>query len=269
MSGFDDDESMRALRVERLLAGQPGWPELEPELAAFVAALRATAEEPAPPLSPALRALLREGIAPMPVPRQEHADAAQRRGPRLRHPLRYVAGLGLAAKIVLGAGAAAAAVAGAAAIDAVPDAVQRPASVMVSGVVDLFVPGAVERTEPAPRPAPALPAPQLAPRPGGSDARGSGPGPAGTMTGGDTPVTAPPARPATQLPADRSPSAGKPSDPGVRVFVDPGAGPVIVPEVHVPPASPGRSDEAPDDAVTPAPRVVPPVAKQPSAEQVP
>lgn len=243
MSPFDDDQDMRAHQDELLLSGQPV--PSEPELAAFVAVLRSTADVPAPRPSLALSTLLRDGLAPTSAPRPVRAVVARRDAPRLRNPLRYVAGLGLAAKILLGAGVAAASVTGAATIDAVPDVVQRPASALVSGLVDLVTPGAVVPKQPSSQP-------------GGAGSPASGNGPAGTATDGGAPATAPSAPPAAPSPAASLPTTGTPSELGVQVPVDPGAILPVPPEIHGLLESSGAAGRAPVGAVAPLPPVVPP-----------
>lgn len=256
MSPVDDDQDMRALEDELLLTGEPA--PSEPELAAFVQALRFAAEEPAPRPTPALRTVLRDGLAPASAPRAVPAVAVGNDRPRLRSPLRYVAGLGLAAKILLGAGVAAASVTGAATIDAVPDAVQRPASAVLSGVVDLFTPRAAAPVERAPaHPAPQHPAPQ----PGGVDAPAPGTGSAGTTTDGGAPETSPSAAPAVPGLAVR-PSEEGTSGLGVQVPGDLGVGSAGAPEVHGLPTLPGLPDAArAGTLITPSP-VVPPVLSE-------
>ena len=212
MSPFDDDQDMRA-RDDDLLSGR--LVASEPELVAFVAALRATADEPAGRTSLALAALLRDGLAP-PAATGPRARAPRPLRPALRNPLRTVAGLGLGAKILLGAGIAAAAVTGAATIDAVPDAVQVPAHAVVSGVVHLFAPGTARPTKPAPA--------RTTPRTAGPDV---GPDAA------DTAPSAPTALPSVPV-APPSPPVPEPSGLPVDVHatVDPGAVLPAVPDLR-------------------------------------
>lgn len=231
MSPFDDDQDMRACEDD-LLRGRPVLSE--PELVAFVAALRATADEPAPRPSLALAALLRDGLTPAATgPR---VRAPRHRWTALRNPLRTVAGLGLGAKILLGAGIAAASVTGAATIDAVPDAIQGPAIAVVSDVVHLFAPGAPRRARPAPHPT----APPTA-RPARLDP-GAGAGP-GAPTALPTPVVAP--APPTAAPSSApvvptiDPGRAVPTVPDIRgLLTSPGSGPTVtipgLPPVVVP-----------------------------------
>ncbi|HUX71088.1 MAG TPA: hypothetical protein VMV41_11295 [Cellulomonadaceae bacterium] len=133
---------MRAQSDELLLTGH-AVPD-EPGLVDLVATLRRSVDAPAPRPTPALSMLLTDGLAaPGPAPARastRSAVSAPARG-RLRLVWRYVAGLGLAGKIALGAGIAFAGVTGAATIGAVPDAIQVPARAVVHGVEHLFAPG--------------------------------------------------------------------------------------------------------------------------------
>jgi len=214
VSVFGDDQDMRDIQDELLLAGRPV--ASEPELTAFVAALRVTAAEPAPGPNAALAAVLRNGLPPASA-----APPVQVAVGRARNPLRWVAGLGLAAKILLGAGVAVASVTGAATIPAVPGALQRPALAVVHGVVGLFAPDAVA---PAHAPAPRAPRPAATPSPI-PGTRGGAPVPAPTA-----PAAAPPASPAP-APAPAPAATPTPSDliPAV-----PGMPLPAVPKVTVP-----------------------------------
>lgn len=197
MSGSDDNQDMRAHLDELLVTGQrvPG----DDELAAFVAALRRVADAPAPKLTPALSAVLRDGLAAAPTRTLPDAGEHLSLRPGVRRLARYVAGLSLAAKIILGAGVAVAAVTGAAGIDAVPAVVRVPASAIVSAVVDLFTTGPTTPVRPAPGE-------------GGAGTRSTGtPGPgraAGTGAPGMAPSAAMPADPATK--GGAAPGAGQP-----------------------------------------------------------
>ena len=151
MSTFDDNQDMRAQNDEPLLTGRavPG----EPELVDLVAALRRTADAPAPRPTPALSQLLREGLptqAPASIGTRSAGTASTRARRRLRTLWRYVAGLGLAGKIALGAGVAFAGVTGAATIGAVPDVIQAPARAVVEGVAHLFEQGTNAPVAPVP-----------------------------------------------------------------------------------------------------------------------
>ena len=141
MSAFDDNQDMRAQSDELLLTGH-AVPD-EPGLVDLVAAVRRSVDAPAPRPSPALSMLLRDGLAAVPA-----------RGVPVRRRLqlvgRYIAGLGLAAKIALGAGIAFAGVTGAATIGAVPDVIQVPARAVVHGVEHLFAPGSGDPVTPVP-----------------------------------------------------------------------------------------------------------------------
>jgi hypothetical protein len=119
VSLFDDDHDVRA--DEQLLAGRdvPG----HEQLAAALALMRALADEAAPPPTPTLAAVLRDGLPAVGRARPPAAAGTRSRALRVA---RWGAGLGLAGKILLGAGVAAAAVVGTATIPAVPDAVQVP-----------------------------------------------------------------------------------------------------------------------------------------------
>ncbi|MBC7551438.1 MAG: hypothetical protein H7269_11210, partial [Cellulomonas sp.] len=254
---------MRALddTDELLLTGR-AVPPTEAGLAGFVADLRATAAEPAPRPSAALSALLRDGLPPSPVPVRSVTGARPIRASAWSHPWRTAAGLGLAGRIVLGAGGAVASVGGAAAIDGVPDVVQRPARAVVSGVAGLFT------TDPAAREpdAPGSVAP-VGPR------STADPSPAATSS----PTATPPGTdPNSDVPAEGNPLPARPLPRPLPVPVGP------LPEITVSPLPaqgpptdlatvvPGgvgllrsgvvRSPALPPTAVVPPPRGGPPVA---------
>jgi hypothetical protein len=197
VSGSDDHQDMRAHLDELLVTGQrvPG----DDELAAFVAALRRVVDAPAPTPTLALSAVLRDGLAPASSRTLANAGEHWSLRPGARRLARYVAGLSLAAKIILGAGVAVAAVTGAAGIDAVPAVVRVPASAIVSAVVDLFTTGPTTPVRPAPGEGGA-----------GTPSTGTpGPGPtAGTGAPGMAPSAAMPADPATK--GGTAPGAGQP-----------------------------------------------------------
>ncbi len=119
MSPVSDDDDVRA--DELLTAGRvaPG----DEALAEVLATMRAMANGPEPRPNAALDTLLRDGIpaASTPVPAPVRTAV-----PVWRRALRWVTGLGVAGKVVLGAGVAVAGTTGVATIPAVPDAVQVP-----------------------------------------------------------------------------------------------------------------------------------------------
>ena len=240
MSPFDDDQDMSA-REDDVLSGRPV--ESEPELVAFVAALRATADEPAGRPNLALAALLRDGLPPAATGSRVRSPRSRR--PAVRNPLRALAGLGLGAKILLGAGIAAASVTGAATIDAVPDAVQGPASAIVSGVVHLFAPGAVQPARPAPHPT----APRTA-------------GPAGLDTGSGAEPPAPTALPTAVVapPPVAVPAPARSAAPMSVPTLAPGAVLPTVPDIRGLLASPGSGATVTIPGLPPV--VVPPVPGQ-------
>jgi hypothetical protein len=273
MSPFDDDQDMRALddTDELLLTGQGVPPaeaglagrDVSDGLAGFVAELRATAQEAAPRPSAALGALLRDGLPPSRVAvRSSARSAAGARSIRAsawRHPWRSVAGLGLAAKIVLGAGVAVASVGGAATIDAVPDAVQRPARAVVTGVAGLFSTDPAVRDPGAPAPVgttSTTPSPTAVP-PGADpdDAVDGAPGEGNSV-------------PAVPLPAVPLPAVPLPEITGPEITVPPlpGSGrptdlPTVVPDAVGLLRSGGlRAPVPPPSAVVPPARVGPPVS---------
>ena len=140
MNAFDDDDDVRA---DELLAGRTG-PRDEP-LAAVLGQLRALADEPAPLPTPALAAVLRDGL---PAAVLDSPIATARARSRVLRGARWAASLGLAGKVLLSAGIAAAAVAGTATIPAVPDAVQVPVR---TALTDLhLIPGPADRPVPTP-----------------------------------------------------------------------------------------------------------------------
>lgn len=153
MTGFDDDEGMRSQDDERLLTGHPV--PGDGVLVDLFDSLRAMAHEPAPAPTAELAALLEAGLPPRvaPVPFPVLVGRAVRR--RASAASRWVGGLGLAGKVVLGAGIAMAGVTGAATIPAVPDVVQQPAHTVLVDVGRVFGGG----VEPAPAPSSSTTAP--------------------------------------------------------------------------------------------------------------
>jgi hypothetical protein len=228
VSGSDDNQDMRAQIDELLVTGQP-VPGND-ELAAFVAALRRVADAPAPTPTPALSAVLRDGLAPASSRTLVDAGEHWSLRPRVRRLARYVAGLSLAAKIVLGAGVAVAAVTGAAGIDAVPAVVRVPASMIVSAVVDLFTTGPTTPVRPAP-----------------------GEGGVGTPATG-APGTVPTA--GTGAPG-MAPSAAMPADPAAKGGTAPG------------PGQPGRMQPAPVSPKIPPAPVSPMIPPAPVSPKIP
>ena len=135
MTTFDDNQDMGS-QDDELLAGR-GVPGDGP-LVDLVSSLRTMAQAPAPAPSAALAALLADGlpkkVAAVPFP--VVLGRAVRH--RATSASRWVGGLGLAGKVVLGAGVAMAGVTGAATIPAVPDVVQNPAHTVLTDVGWLF-----------------------------------------------------------------------------------------------------------------------------------
>lgn len=141
MSRFDDDEDVTA---DDMLAGR-SVPGHEP-LADVLGLLRAMADEPAPPPSPALAAVLRDGLPAAvldPLPPAAGARSWVLRGAR------WAAGLGVAAKVLLGAGVAMAAVAGTATLPLVPPSVQVPVRTALTDLGHL-IPGSAGGSVPVP-----------------------------------------------------------------------------------------------------------------------
>ena len=147
MTTFDDNQDMRS-QDDELLAGR-GVPGDGP-LVDLVSALRTMAQAPAPAPNAALAALLADGlptkIAAVPFP--VVLGRAVRK--RATSAGRWVGGLGLAGKIVLGAGVAMAGVTGAATIPAVPDVVQNPAHAVLTDVGWVFGGPAAPHVAPVP-----------------------------------------------------------------------------------------------------------------------
>ena len=268
MSPFDDDQDMRALddSDELLLTGQdvpPAEAAALAGLAGFVAELRATALEPAPRPSAALGALLRDGLPPSAasarsaVPVRSAVGARSVRVPGWRHPWRTAAGLGLAAKFVLGAGVAVASVGGAATIDGVPDAVQRPARAVVSGVAGLFTGGPAVRDPGEPGPvapvgptSPTSPSPTAVPRLDPDAGVDDAPADGIPLPGVPLPGVPAPGVPLPEVTVPPLPASGRPSDL-----------PTVVPDVvDLLRSGGGRSPVLPPSAVVPPARVGPPVA---------
>jgi hypothetical protein len=138
---FDDDLDVSA---DDLLAGRavPGGESL----AEVLGQLRALADEPAPAPTPALAAVLRDGLPAAVLDRQVAAAGAPS---RVARGLRWAAGLGVAGKVLLGAGVAAAAVAGTATLPVVPDSVQAPVRTALSDLGHL-IPGSAGGSAPVP-----------------------------------------------------------------------------------------------------------------------
>jgi hypothetical protein len=141
MSRFDDDVDVE---VDDLLAGRtvPG----HESLALVLGLLRAQADEPAPAPSPALASVLRDGLPAAAMDSPVHAAGARA---RVLRGMRWAAGLGVAGKILLGAGIAAAAVAGTATLPVVPDSVQTPVRAALTDLGHL-IPGSAGGSVPVP-----------------------------------------------------------------------------------------------------------------------
>lgn len=134
MSPFDDGQDVWRIPDDRLIAGDdvPG----EADLVAFVAAVRATADDPAPAPTAALAALLESGLPTASgqigtSPRGGVPSLASRR--RLRR-VGAAAGLVVAGKVALAGAAAAAGIVGVAHLDAAPAVVREPAQSVVHAV---------------------------------------------------------------------------------------------------------------------------------------
>lgn len=118
--------------VDAILVGDRG-PRGVDHLAAFAADVRATAERPPPRPSPALAALLADGI---PASSPGRATRSPSAGHRRRPALATASGLGLAAKVGVATAAAVASLAGAAAAGVLPGDTDAP----VRKVIELFTP---------------------------------------------------------------------------------------------------------------------------------
>ncbi|MCR6493213.1 hypothetical protein [Cellulomonas sp. P24] len=227
---------MRAQNDELLLTGRavPG----EPELVDLVAALRRTADAPAPGPTPALSQLLREGLPTQAAVSTSAVStsvgsagtASTRARRRLRTLWRYVAGLGLAGKIALGAGVAFAGVTGAATIGAVPDVIQAPARAVVERVAHLFEQGTNAPVAPVPTSSPTRASGREAPRvtPGGA------PSVHGPATRPTHPTPVPPAGVEGRSPEEVRPTSEASMPPASDRRAEPD-----VPEVAGTPAAPG------------------------------
>lgn len=130
MSPADDDDDVTV--DELLIAGcvAPG----DEALSQVVAAMRAMAAGPEPRPGAALEALFTAG-----VPAASQAASTRTGTTVWRRALRWVAGLGVAGKVALGAGVAVAGTTGVATIPAVPDAVQAPVRDALVRVEQFFV----------------------------------------------------------------------------------------------------------------------------------
>ncbi|HET6950890.1 MAG TPA: hypothetical protein VFI47_10970 [Acidimicrobiales bacterium] len=189
--------SIDDLDIEAIIRGEPVEPDHAP-LAAFAQEVRALGDGPAPRASSELAALLDNGLGPRAalraVPTADVAEraergvraAAHRRPPasgRLAVLTGKVAGLGVVAKIGLGATLAAAGVAGAGAAGVLPPA----ANDAVRGAIEVVSP--VEFNHPGTTENPATFGHRVSP-----DATGAAdgqPGVDGPATAGDAPGTAP------------------------------------------------------------------------------
>lgn len=141
MRPSDDDARVRACADDAVLSGTG---DTEPALHAWIAALRATADAPAPAPTTALATLLRTGRPPVPA-----AVPTASRFPlrvRARRVVARAAALGVAGKLALGTGVAFASVGAVATVEAVPDSLQDPASAVVVSLVDALTLGTVELT---------------------------------------------------------------------------------------------------------------------------
>jgi len=145
---FDDD--LCDDELDAILDGRDtGRPDVAP-LAAFVAEVRELGSGPVPEPSLALASLLKHGVpvdesgslrpaAVGNLPGREAKAAASRRT-RRSTAARFVAGLGVGAKVALGVGVAAAGVGVAGAAGALPGPVQHAAAVTVSAVTPFEFP---------------------------------------------------------------------------------------------------------------------------------
>lgn len=210
------DDSWSDDAVEALLSGASPDGDLA-GIAAFVAGVRAAAG-PAPVPSATLARFLATGIStdkgdlPATAASKVHGPARQVSGPpkwrRLTMKIKgYVAGLGVAAKVALGAGIAAAATTGAGAAGVLPPPVQHAVAATVDAVTPFSLPdpaagsqapppGAKEHeAAPAPAPTPAGPGaePPAPTGPTGTPATGDGPAPGATNGAGLGGASAPPA----------------------------------------------------------------------------
>lgn len=239
MSLFDDDQDVRA--DEQLLAGLP-VPGRE-ALSSVLGRMRALADEPAPPPTPALAALLRDGLPAADDTARERPTMTRTRALRAA---RWGAGLGLAGKILLGAGVAAAAVAGTATIPAVPDAVQVPVRTALTGLGHLL------SGEAGGSPVPATTTGTHGAEGHGTDRPSTGPAAPGTGTDdrGASPVT-PPGRARTGSPAvEPSTAPGRTAGTGAEQPDRPAGRPSSLPSPAASAASSGdrgASGAAPHD----------------------
>lgn len=215
--------------VDRLLAGRSV--DGAAELAALVAGLRGLAEAPVEARGD-LALLLSEGVDP--ASRAGAADVpvwppAAARGGRLRHPAVRVAGLSVAAKVLLGSGVAVASVGTAAGFGALPAPVQGGLASVVSTLTPFELPraGAPDSEAPAPQDGTGMRPPAPAE------------GPVLPVPPADQPPVGPPVGPAPQAPA--GPRAPAP------------AGDRPAPVADQPPVSERSGPRADERTTTPAP----------------
>jgi hypothetical protein len=185
VSTFDDDQDVRRIPDEQLLTGVAV--RQEPELSAFVAGLRATADDEAPVPSAALHALLRDGLPASPAPGDlaEVVDLSDRAHSARRGWRRVgaVAGATVAVKVALAGAAAATVVIGAAQLEQAPAVIREPAQAVVGAVVDAWhsATGAgappAEPSAPVVSPAPLVPNPNPNVNPGPDPNPNPNPGP--------------------------------------------------------------------------------------------
>lgn len=223
----DDDLSMvDQAWADRLLSGEP----LDDDggLSGVVAAVRATAECPAPPPSAALAVILREGLVPGPdlAPASRRPLAVRRWSARTVR----VAAASAAATLAMGAGVATAEIRGVSTLDYIPEPVRRGVDAAVSAVADVFTRNSDSDSEPGQDLAPTGPAQAPA---------SPSPGPSGVPSEAPAPSVAP-SPPAPSADPTRVPTPTPTPTPSDLPSLQPS--PPVSPE---PPASPAPSEVPP------------------------
>lgn len=266
--------------VERLLTGRTldGRPELEPVTMLVRALGGLAADLPAPRGD--LAALLAAGFDPADAPAAADdvpvwAPSSPTGSRVLRHPVTRLAGLSLAAKVLLGSGVAAAGVTSAAGAGVLPDPVQNSVSAVVEAVTPFEVPRSAPvdagspRSEPGTGPTetsrPSVPAgpPSSLPAapvqaPGAPD-RTAPAEQAPEQAGRPTSVPGRTARPeqAPPAPARSEPAPSRAADPAPPTQQSPGSGREQAPGQQQAPAPPAGGPTAPADLGEARPEVVP------------
>jgi hypothetical protein len=250
--------------IEAIIAGDDVAAELQP-LATFASGVRAEGDRHAPRPSPALAQLIATGGGPASsdVDADAHAGTSDPLSSRRKLALAKVAGLGLVAKLTLGAGAAAASVVGGGAAGVLP------------GKANHVVRNAIEAVTPMAFPDDDAPATSLR-EPAGtggdhgdrvsSDATGESDGVPG-VDGGATADDAPGASVRPSEPPGRDGAPGPSGDAGTPSVSVPDNAPERAPDGTANPRPPAAGPTAPPDSTPPSttPAPAPPADDPPGS----